>query len=74
MKKTIQLKSYPPDGWTPAQWASAERVTEHWHSLPLNPKHWTNFGDYIGRRFFYNEPELTPAIFIGIEKDGYAHS
>jgi hypothetical protein len=66
MKKTIHLWSYPPQGWTPAQWASAERVTERFDQLPVNPDHWTIFGEYIGRKF--------GSMFIGIERDGYAHS
>lgn len=70
LKKTITLRSYPPNDWTPAQWASAERVTERFSSLPVKPDLWENYGDYIGRQFGAGGC----CVFIGIEQDGYAHS
>ena len=71
MKKTVTLKSYPPRNWTPAQWASAERVSERYNQLPVKPELWANYGEYIGRAF---SGGWLGSIFIGIEKDGYAHS
>jgi hypothetical protein len=56
-----------PDNWTDEQFASAQRVCER-HNIPFVPSEWVIcFGDFIGR-------DNTSGMFIGIEKDGYAHT
>lgn len=55
-----------PSDWTARQWESAQRVCEH-QGIKFVPSEWMNHGDYIGR-------PNTNGMFIGIEKDGYAHT
>jgi hypothetical protein len=55
-----------PEDWTACQWVSAIHVCEH-HKIKFVPKDWINYGDYIGH------PGIA-GMFIGIEKDGYAHT
>jgi hypothetical protein len=59
----------PAQVWTSAQHTSAVRISERFN-VPFRAGDWIDYGDYIGARF---EGCLGP-IFIGIERDGYAHS
>jgi hypothetical protein len=61
-----------PADWTAAQWESAKRTCERFE-VKFDPKEWDiyHLDGYIGKSF---PSALGGNIFIGIEKDGYAHS
>jgi hypothetical protein len=61
-----QTPVFIPEGWTVEQTKSAIRVSQN-QNVPFDWHKWKNFGDYIGLTF-------PGGMFIGIEKDGYAHT
>jgi|SRR6516165_4817944 hypothetical protein len=65
-----QQPTFIPEGWTKEQTQSAIRVCKN-YGEPFSHTLWTNYGEYIGKGFHKGTPDY---IFIGIEKDGYAHS
>jgi hypothetical protein len=69
-EQTVMGEGNAPRDWTSAQFESAKRISERFN-VPFNANDWSlYFGDYIGARF----AGCLGPIFIGIEKDGYAHS
>jgi hypothetical protein len=62
-------KSAQVEAWTTKQVESARAVSARFN-VPFNVGDWVNYGDYIGAKF----SGCLGEIFIGIEKDGYAHS
>jgi hypothetical protein len=70
VERDLQPTSTPafiPEGWTMEQTKSAIRVCKRYEE-PFIWSEWTMYDNYIGT-FFHGA-----RIFIGIEKDGYAHS